>query len=112
MKAADIMTTEVSLRTVSIIVVGGRVYLWGVTDTSEEVPAGAMVASVAAGSAAERAGVKPGDVILSVDGERIVSAGQLRSRIGLARPGTAVNIELLRDGNRIQAKAVLTSPAE
>jgi Do/DeqQ family serine protease len=77
-----------------------------------EAPAGAMVTSVASGSAAEKAGIKPGDVILAIDGERIASAGQLRSRIGLTRPGTAVKIELLRSGKRIEANATVTAPTE
>jgi Do/DeqQ family serine protease len=76
-----------------------------------ETPAGAMVTSVAAGSAAEKAGIKPGDVILAIDGQRIVSAGQLRARVALARPGTPVKIELLRNGNRVEANAVL-APAQ
>ena len=74
-----------------------------------ETPAGAMITSVAAGSAAEKAGVKPGDVILAIDGGRIVSAGQLRTRIGLMRPGTTIELDLLRNGDRTKAKAVVTA---
>src|SRR5262249_53379214 len=76
-----------------------------------EAPAGVIVTNVAAGSAAEKAGIKPGDVIVAVDGRRIVSAGQLRARVGLARPGASVNIELLRNGDRVEANAVL-APAQ
>jgi Do/DeqQ family serine protease len=76
-----------------------------------ETPAGAMVTSVVAGSAAEKAGIKPRDVILAIDGARVLGAGQLRSHIGLARPGVPVKIDLLRDGNRIEAKAMVTAPA-
>ena len=77
-----------------------------------ETPAGAMVTSVAAGSAAEKAGIKPGDVILAIDGERVVSAGQLRTRIGLIRPGTQVKVGLLRNGNRVEANALVAAPAQ
>jgi Do/DeqQ family serine protease len=75
------------------------------------VPAGAMVTSVVPGSTVEKAGIKAGDVIVAIDGERIVSTGQLRTRIGLARPGTPLKIEVLRNGNRIEANAVLMAPA-
>jgi serine protease Do len=60
-------------------------------------PDGALVSQVAPKSAAAGAGLKAGDVILSVDGEPIVRAGTLSSRIGLARPGDKVTLKVWRD---------------
>ena len=60
-------------------------------------PDGALVAGVANGSAASRAGLKRGDVITAVDGEPIVQSGQLSSRISLSSPGQQVTLTFWRD---------------
>lgn len=57
---------------------------------------GALIAGVEPGSAAERAGLLPGDVVLRVDGDDVLSASDLRNRIGLTPPGTAVALTVLR----------------
>jgi serine protease Do len=62
-----------------------------------ERPDGALVSQVAPKSAAAGAGLKPGDVILSVDGEPVIRAGTLSSRIGLAKPGEKVTLKVWRD---------------
>ena len=59
---------------------------------------GALVAGVIQGSAADRAGVKTGDIITSINGMQMKSAGELRNAIGMLRVGSAVQIGLLRDG--------------
>ena len=69
---------------------------------------GALVQEVVSGSAAEQAGVKVMDVIVSVDGEDIGSASDLRTTIGLHRNGDTVKIELVRDGKNRNLKATLT----
>ena len=62
-----------------------------------ERPDGALVASVAPGSAAAKAGLKSGDVITEVNGEPIQRSGALSSRIGLATPGETVKLKIWRD---------------
>nr|MBP6778583.1 PDZ domain-containing protein [Piscinibacter sp.] len=62
-----------------------------------ERPDGALVATVAPGSAAAKAGLKSGDVVLEVNGEPIVRSGALSSRIGLATPGETVKLKIWRD---------------
>jgi Do/DeqQ family serine protease len=59
---------------------------------------GVVVAEVQAGSSADKAGVQPGDVVVSVDGKAIDSAAQLRNEIGARRIGDNVKLTLLRDG--------------
>jgi len=62
-----------------------------------ERPDGALVATVAPNSGAAKAGLKAGDVITKVNGEAIQEPGQLSSRVGLARPGEKVTLEVWRD---------------
>ncbi|MEE8615415.1 MAG: PDZ domain-containing protein, partial [Roseateles sp.] len=47
--------------------------------------------------AAAKAGLKPGDVITAIDGEPVNVAGDVSSRVGLARPGDKLKLELWRD---------------
>jgi len=60
-------------------------------------PDGALIASVAPGSAAAAAGLKSGDVITEVNGEPVVRGGELSSLIGLAAPGEKVKLKVWRD---------------
>jgi len=70
-------------------------------------PDGALVASVQPGSAAAKAGLKPGDVITGVDGEPVRVAGDVSSRVGLARPGDKLKLELWRDKGRLSETVTL-----
>ncbi|HPF26039.1 MAG TPA: DegQ family serine endoprotease [Steroidobacteraceae bacterium] len=60
-------------------------------------PRGALVGRVEPDGPAEKGGVKPGDVIISVDGADVERSGQLPGLIANVRPGTKVNIEVWRD---------------
>jgi len=60
-------------------------------------PDGALVANVAPGSPAAKAGLKSGDVITEVNGEPVTRSGVLSSRIGLASPGDKVKLKVWRD---------------
>ena len=59
---------------------------------------GALVKEVVKGSAAEKAGLEDGDVILSYQGERVGSAAQLRRLVRETPPGRHVTIEASRGG--------------
>jgi Do/DeqQ family serine protease len=59
---------------------------------------GALVSSVNPNSAAERAGIRVEDVIVSINGTRIRDSGSLKALIGLLRPGEQVRVGLIRDG--------------
>ncbi len=60
---------------------------------------GAIVSSVTAGSAAERAGVKPGDVIESFNGQPVRDYNSLRNRVAATAPGTTADLTIVRDGS-------------
>ncbi len=61
---------------------------------------GAFVSEVVAGSAAEEAGIEPGDIITSVNGEAVENATGLRNTIGLMGVDEKVKIELIREGKK------------
>jgi Do/DeqQ family serine protease len=69
--------------------------------------AGALVAAVTPGSAAEQAGIQINDVIVSVNGQRVRDAGSLKNAIGLRRPGEEVRVGLIRDGRELTVDAML-----
>ncbi|CAM3494410.1 Peptidase [Bordetella sputigena] len=70
-------------------------------------PTGALVASVEKGSAADKAGLKSGDVIRAIDGRPIVSSGDLSSVITLQDPGQRVKLDVWRNGKPIEVTATL-----
>jgi serine protease Do/serine protease DegQ len=59
---------------------------------------GVLITSVSEGSPAEKAGIKAGDIVVSIDGESTSSSNQLRSQIAVKGIGNWVKISLVRDG--------------
>jgi Do/DeqQ family serine protease len=101
--AHDVMTQLVESGTVRRGLLG--VYVQGMTaDLARSLnlkePRGAIVTQVGEDSAAERAGVEQGDVILSLDGKPIGSQNALRNAVARLAPGTKVTLELERGGAR------------
>lgn len=70
-------------------------------------PEGALVSSVEPGGPADKAGLKSGDVIREVDGNRIVSSAELPALLGMKTPGDKVSMELWRDGKPVTVTAML-----
>jgi Do/DeqQ family serine protease len=68
---------------------------------------GALVSQVVDGSPADRAGIRTGDVITSVNGQPVKSNSELRNTIGLLRVGDKVDIGLLRDGKPLRVTEVI-----
>lgn len=60
---------------------------------------GALVAEPAPDSPAVKAGIKSGDVITAVNGEKIANARELTRRIGSMSPGNSVKLTLLQGGS-------------
>jgi serine protease DegQ len=73
---------------------------------------GALVSRIEPGSGAEQAGLRPGDVIVALDGSPVRSATDLRNRLGLAEPGSTVELGYLRNGERRTARAKVGAATE
>jgi len=59
---------------------------------------GALVAEPQSGSPAQKAGIKAGDVIISVNGEAVADARNLARRISSMTPGTSIKLGIVRGG--------------
>jgi len=59
---------------------------------------GVVIGDVTAGTPAASAGIQRGDVIVEMDGQKIVDSNQLRLRVADLAPGTTVHMKLLRNG--------------
>ncbi len=68
---------------------------------------GAVVTRVRTKSPAENAGLKPGDVIVSLNGKTIGSEQDLRNIEGLTTPGAAVDVGVLREGKALTINTAL-----
>ncbi len=68
---------------------------------------GALVTRVHAGSGGAAAGLKPGDVIVAVNGQRVDSAQALHNYEGLQAVGSVLTLDVRRDGKSLQLKAAL-----
>jgi serine protease Do len=68
---------------------------------------GALVRDVTAGSPGAKAGLQPGDVIRSVDGNDVAQSSDLPPIIGAMAPGTRVELGVLRDGKLLKVPVVL-----
>jgi serine protease Do len=64
-------------------------------------PAGALVAEIQPGSAAEKAGVRVGDVITSFNGREIGDSSELPPMVGATAPGTRATLGVFRDGRML-----------
>lgn len=71
------------------------------------VQRGAFVSEVLPNSGSAKAGIKSGDVIVSLNGKPLNSFAELRSRIATTEPGTKVKLGLLRDGKPVDVEVTL-----
>ena len=72
---------------------------------------GALIGSVAPGSAAERAGLKRGDVIKSFNGQPVHDTNTLRNRVAEAGPGSTADVTIVRDGSEKHVSVKLDEAA-
>ena len=68
---------------------------------------GAFVNQVMKDSAAEKAGIKPGDIIISLDGKEIKSFNELRAKIATLGAGKTVKLGIVRNGEEHQLDVTL-----
>lgn len=72
-------------------------------------PEGALVAQVVPDSAAAKAGIKPGDVILKFNGSPIVDSGSLSVRVNALAPGDKATLDIMRDGKPMTMNVTIGS---
>lgn len=72
--------------------------------------AGAIISTVEPNSPAEKAGIKPRDVITTVNGKTIRDSVDLRNKIGLMPIGETLNLGLIRNGKPITTKVTIAKP--
>jgi len=72
-----------------------------------EKPEGAIVSSVTPDSPAEKAGLKEGDVILTLNGKKVKNSSDLALRVSSTDPGTTVTLGIFRDGKEKTIKIKL-----
>ena len=70
---------------------------------------GVVITEVEPGSSAEKSGIEPGDIILSVNGKAIENSADIRNYIGLLRMGSKVVLEVLRDDDELEITAYITA---
>jgi len=74
---------------------------------------GVVVETVVPESGAALGGLQPGDVIIAVDGQRLLDMTQLVAEVRRRTPGTTMRFDVLRGGERLSLSALLTErPAD
>jgi serine protease Do len=63
---------------------------------------GALIAQVSAGGPAARAGLRPGDVVISVDGEAVETSAELTRKVAAAGPDRSLRLAVLREGKPVE----------
>ncbi|HLK25593.1 MAG TPA: Do family serine endopeptidase [Caulobacteraceae bacterium] len=61
---------------------------------------GALIADVTPGGPSDKAGLRSGDIVESLNGALVATATELTREIALARPGDAIRLGVLRDGRQ------------
>jgi serine protease DegQ len=68
---------------------------------------GALIAGVMRGSPADKAGIRPGDVLLAIDGRKVKDAENMLELIAGLEPGQPGRVTLRRDGKEVDVQAMI-----
>ena len=80
---------------------------------NEDLPPGsAVIGEVEDGSAADEAGLKPGDVVTAINGEELDNYLQIGNRITSMQPGTEVNLTIRRNGEQQEVTVTLGAASD
>ena len=75
-------------------------------------PEGALVANVERGSAAERAGLKSGDIVRKANGQPIIASSDLPGMLAVSKPGDKVALDVWREGKIVRLNATLANASD
>ncbi len=75
-------------------------------------PTGMLVTGVSAGSPAQRAGLKAGDIVYAIDGKEVLDPSSLRYQVATQPVGDAVTLTVVRNGAATNLKMQLVAPPE
>ena len=68
---------------------------------------GAIVAGVLQGGPADKAGIKPGDILVSVNGDDITDTTKLLNTVAQIKPGTPTKVHVVRKGKQFDVNVVI-----
>lgn len=68
---------------------------------------GAIVAGVLQGGPADKAGIKPGDILVSVNGDEITDTTKLLNTVAQIKPGTPTKVHVVRKGKELDVSVVI-----
>jgi S1-C subfamily serine protease len=73
-----------------------------------EIPNGVRFADIRPGSPADKAGLKAGDILTQFDGKPIQNLYDFTYALRAKKPGDVVLVKVIREGQTIEAKVLLT----
>lgn len=65
---------------------------------------GVLIGDIYEGQPAEKAGIKRGDIVMSIDGKEVGTSNQLRNVVASIKPGKRVAVKVFRDGKELELK--------
>lgn len=84
----------------------------GVYEASQDGANGMVIKSVISGKGAEAAGLRAGDVVVTVDGKKIGGSGTLRTVLSNHKPGEQVQVQFIRNERISETTVVLSTDRE
>ncbi|MEY4684885.1 MAG: hypothetical protein RLZ25_1344 [Pseudomonadota bacterium] len=72
-----------------------------------EKPEGALVGMVPQDGPGAKAGIKPGDVILALNNEKVIDSRELPPKVAILKPGTEAVLKIWRDGKAMDLKVTI-----
>ena len=77
-----------------------------------EINKGVLISSVEPGAAADRAGLKVGDVVVGVNDREVEDTADLRNTIGVLRAGAEINLKVMREGRLLNISTKIEEPPQ